>query len=1022
VIFCRLTSQLSDLLARELDSKGEINIKFWGSSAQMTALFKQGLLKGGYLIACLMLASCQFGFMSVEGQQNLSKQTVTFSPDFDPELLPQKTAISFDLLALNQSASKEKKVRLTLCEPVEVILLNARSVEVAARTKTIVNLVSKGAVTGQFFSDSACTISISSVEFQPKESKVLRYYKVSQYNYSSGASNRLSFSAENTLLKSLVLDADVTRTVTKLRINNLPNQKIHRGQCFGSQTSPITVEALDGLNNSMPISMQDDFALSFGSTASGLTLFSDSTCSTSINNLQLKKQQSQTQAIWLKIPNNYEGTQATDVPSAVNWAGSSRERENGPVVPGVSSPIFTHEAVKLTFDNAPNSLNLGVCSGALTVTARDFEGNLFNEANRTINLNSGTHSFYTTAADCANGVSAVSSFSLAANTTSKILFFKVTSDLPNVTITASSTIPVVLTNASQSITVTHTSTNLTFDSAPSSLNLGVCSSQFNVIVRDGLRNPFNEVNRTINVSSGGVGSFYNTAADCANGVSAVSSFSLAANTTSKILFFKVTSDLPNVTITASSTNPVVLTNASQSITVTHTSTNLTFDSAPSSLNLGVCSSAIILSLKDGLGNSFSDSTRSITVDSSGAGLFYQDITNCTNEVNPTNVLLLTPSVPSGRLFFKATALNVGLATLSATSAPLNSANVSITLQRLVLDSSFGSGGRNILGFSGEVTALSKYQGGYLIAGSQSVRALDGNGIVINSLSYTNATGASSRIRAVLVENTDVYFVGTANIAGNSDWIFGKLTLQAGNTWREEFVTSLDAGATTESAIGIEAAAPGKVAVVGDKFEVAICDKANGNCDPLVRPPSGTNEAKKIAKDSSGNIWVVGSTNLNISVMKFNPSSSTLTLSDPTVFFPGNSGVANSIVFDRAGRAIVTGSLSNQLALFRLVSNLTRDLSFGASGITQDPISNEGVDVTIEPFGSVDNILISGQSSNQMLIRRYQPNGTFVNTPPINSNNNLMPGVSIATRILRDGYKIVLGGTSNGNPAIARIHP
>ena len=985
----------------------------------MLSFFKKSVIRFVGLGLSLALSSCQFGFMSVENEKGPSKQAVNFSSD--PELIPSRLVLSLEYLKL------KNKLRLTICEPAELMVANAKSMEVPLKDRIKVELSSIG-IAGKFFFDKACLTEVTSsnpLYIDQGKSHLPIYYKATSYNYSNGAINRARIEAKSDLFTSQPAEAEVIRVVTQLGIDN-PPQNTNVGICSTS----FKITSLDGLGNPYRITSVSDSNVTLTSGLIQPAFYGNPNC-TGTPSLKISKGESATANLYFKVINPSVLASGDKTILQTSFSGDTAE---GNLVKSVSvdSPLV-HKATELVFVTAPpSSLNVGVCSSAFTITSRDGLGNAFSENNKAVNLSSASAgSFYSSLANCNNNVS-ISSATLTSAAPSTQLYFKVTSiSISSAVLTGGGT---GVTDASALVQITRTATALTFDAPPSSLNVGECSTAFTITSRDGLGNTFSENNKAVNLSSASAGSFYATLANCNGNTSPITSTSLTTAAPRAQLYFKVTSiSISSAVLTGSFTG---VTSASALVQVTRTATALTFDASPSSLNVGVCSSAFTITSRDGLGNTFSENNKAVNLSSASAGSFY-DSSGCTS--TPINSIFLSANNPSSeQLFFKVTSLSVASVSLTATFASLSKTQGPISVFRLQKDITFGSDGTFTPDIEGNVLALARYQDGYVIAGFSMdnssppvprgyVRAVNSNG-TLRGANFTELTGNSSRINSILVEGTDIYFVGTTDISGNADWLFGKLTLQNDIAWNIEYIRNIEAGNMNDSAIGIESISDSQIVIAGERFEVAVCEKLNGNCNDGVTSlssPPDVIKAKKVIKDNSGNVLVAGSSNSHFAVMKFNPSLAPLNLSNPIEFFVATGGIANSIALDRNGKILLAGSSLSQLAIVRLNSDLSLDTTFGSPstpGMVRDSISPEATDIIIESSGTSDNLLISGSSSNQMLVRRYQPNGSF-NNPTINSKNiSFSPDTSVANRIILDGFKIVLGGKTGNKTAVVRIHP
>ena len=580
-------------------------------------------------------------------------------------------------------------------------------------------------------------------------------------------------------------------------------------------------------------------------------------------------------------------------------------------------------------------------------------------------------------------------------------------------------------------------TQLTFDTVPASLNVGVCSSGFTVTVRDGLGHAFVETSRSINLGlTGATGYFYLSSSNCTQDINKTSSnvnrisAVFLQNSSSATFYFK---GLTSGTQASFSVSSIGVTNGTRSLAVDHTATQLIFDNAPLSLNVGVCSASFNLTSQDGWKDAFSENSKTITLDSASLGSFYSNSTDCANETNPITQVKVSNSSPLASLFFKTTNVGAGWIILTGSFSALSDASSTVTINHLVLDTSFNSSGQIVSSsLTGEYLAMAQYQGGYLVAGYVSVSGtaraylarIDASGIVNSQFTENiGASVSSSRFNDIFVDGTDIYAAGYADVGGTSGKDFFVVKLNSSLAFNSDFnsqgwVTKDLNG--NDSLIGISKNIANELVTVDDKFEVAFFNKDSGGfiaSYQLASPPSSL-LAERIAKDTSGNVVVAGMSNSKIAVMRFNPSNSAgVTLSNPTEF---QSGQANSVMVDSSNRILLAGQSGTRLAVLRLTSGgLSLDSSFGSSGTLLDNAMSEAKALAVDSTG---NLLIVGTASNQMAIRRYQSNGSMVN-PSINTKTlSFAQGAAVANDILLDGFKILLSGVAGSNPAIARLFP
>ena len=605
-----------------------------------------------------------------------------------------------------------------------------------------------------------------------------------------------------------------------------------------------------------------------------------------------------------------------------------------------------------------------------------------------------------------------------------------------------------LTSASATVTISRTATALRFNTPPTALNVGVCSGGFTVSALDGLGNPFSESSKSVALGqSSSVGAYYSDS-DCSSSITSITVPQSLSAATSPSIYFKVTSlSATSVTLTGTFTG---LTTASATVNISRKAVALRFNfpsSPPAALNVGVCSGAFTVSAIDGLGNVFSEGNKSVTLEapSPAVGEYYRGV-DCSGS-STTTVPISQASPTSSSIYFKVTSVSATSVTLTGTAAGLISASASVSINHLVLDTTFNSSGSlTIPSLEGEILALEKFQGGYLIAGYKKdinsvnrayLAMLDVNGSITN-ISIGSDIGSSSQINSILVVNTEVYVGGFADMGGTPslDYYIAKLKLGGGalildTGFNSTGIVTYDSTTGPDSVIGLALNNNSNLVVIGDKFEVLLFNSLTGAAPSgFFSPPASPLSvpiARKAVKDSAGSIIIAGQANNNMAVLKIDPDVVSTASPTPIQF---QSGIANSIALDISNRILLAGTSGNKPTILRLDKNPPTsllDTTFGASGVLQDGLMIQGDKMTQANdiiLDSAGNILIVGttSNSNQMALRRYQPtNGSFSNFT-INSTTISFSPSSVANRIILDGFKIVLGGNVGTGMGMARLHP
>ncbi|NQW46003.1 MAG: hypothetical protein HQ462_11440, partial [Deltaproteobacteria bacterium] len=243
----------------------------------------------GPLSLSIFLSSCQFGFMSIENEVVPVKQAINFSTD--PLLIPSRLVMTLN---------SYKSIRLGLCEQVEILVSNAKGLQVKLKDDITVSLTSNNSQ-GKFYSDDKCT-----TEYTPSNSLVLKkgenekrlYYRTVGMN----GPKIDSIVANRVLFTGVKLDSPVVHEAITLEFNNPPTA-LNVGVCSGA----FTVSARDGLGNpfsensksvvlgqSPPLSISLPLPLAIGA------YYSDSSCSSSITSINLSPS-SPTSSIYFKV-------------------------------------------------------------------------------------------------------------------------------------------------------------------------------------------------------------------------------------------------------------------------------------------------------------------------------------------------------------------------------------------------------------------------------------------------------------------------------------------------------------------------------------------------------------------------------------------------------------------------------------------------------------------------------------------------------------------------------------------------
>ncbi|MFM8315184.1 MAG: hypothetical protein ACKOA8_12940, partial [Deltaproteobacteria bacterium] len=352
------------------------------------------------LLLTFVLTSCQFGFMSFDEEKAPQKQALNFSED--PALLPSRILIK----------SRKAELGLTLCEPVDVSVATAvnrgSSIEVRLKSSIVVNLEATGQG-GNFYTTSNCSgASMTSIPMNAGESRKLIYYKPTNYDYNQATSNPVAFSASSRGFTSEIGRSEVKRVVTALRFNGNPSSA-NVGVC----ASGLTVTSVDGLGNPFTRGTETQISLGVNFEAK---FYTGNDCVNETTSISIPANNTTTGNLSFKV---------TSINTNSRVITSSLAVSDPIVSNGTSTIAVTRTATALTFDSAPATLNVGVCSASFTVTSRDGLGNPFSENNKTVNLSSASNGqFFTSLSDCQSGSNIRTSVAVSSASPSAAMFFK----------------------------------------------------------------------------------------------------------------------------------------------------------------------------------------------------------------------------------------------------------------------------------------------------------------------------------------------------------------------------------------------------------------------------------------------------------------------------------------------------------------------------------------------------------------------------------------------------------------------
>lgn len=518
-----------------------------------------------------------------------------------------------------------------------------------------------------------------------------------------------------------------------------PAQDVAAGACSGA----ATLELQDAVGN--PSSPSTDLAVGLASSTPTLSLFSDAACSRPASSLTLAAGGTTTAFFFL-------GTAVGQAVVTASTGGLYPEAQQ-------TETIHAGAPAHLAFVTASQTLTSGACSPALTLEARDAQGNPTASAADvpiTLSASAGGVTFYGDAA-CATPLGDI----LLTQGSARASFRFRATQAGTVTLSASTA---TLGQATQSQTVTPLpATQVVFVTPPRSATVGGCSDALTLETRDAAGNvsPVDAVTAVALSASPASGFNFFADAACATPVSSVS---LAAGTGSAT--FRFIGTVPgSVVVTAT---PAGLSAASQTELVLPAAapTQLVFTSAPQSVTAGGCSGAATLESRDSFGNpqSVGAATTVTLTAAPAAGLtFFTDAT-CTS---PATSLAMATGVNSATLYFSGTA--AGPVQLTASSSGFNSAQQTETITPAAPDHLvfLSAAQRLVAGACSAVVTLQSQDAYGNPSAPSGPRQVDLSATLAGGTTFFAGPSCGSPVTSVTLEAgaTTVPFVFSATIAG-----------------------------------------------------------------------------------------------------------------------------------------------------------------------------------------------------------------------------------------------------------------
>lgn len=509
-----------------------------------------------------------------------------------------------------------------------ISLTHRTSSDVLTPVTTNKSIIFSGTGSGLFFSDSACTNVLSTLEMPAGTSTKNFYYK--NYNIES-----LSIAMSAVGVATATLNMKVIGSVASAFTLTGPSP-VTANVC-----SPhYTLSTVDEFGNGTPVSASTVVNITSGGEG---TLYSDPACTNAITSLTI--------ADGLTTGKFYfKGTRtgsfiilvsATDftsasIPVSITGGGASK--------------------LKLTGETAPVT---GSCY-AYTVTSTDDQNNpAIVPLATTVSLaGKGSGTFYTSS-NCTTG--GINTLTIVAGTSSKVFYFKdnkveTLTFIATATGLSASTLPVV--------TSPTAATKLGITGAASILT-GVCSA-YDVRALDVNTNLTNvAANVIVNLAGNGTGTFYSDSV-C---TSATTSAIIAAGTNAKTFYFKAAS-VGSFFFTGTDAGAVLTT--SPSLTIATKATQFIM-SGPQNISPSACSTYTIINANSGGTPVNVGSATTILLGGKGAGNFYSD-PSCTTTIS--SVVMAIGTSTNTFYFMDATAESL---TLTGTQTAFVPAALNVTI-------------------------------------------------------------------------------------------------------------------------------------------------------------------------------------------------------------------------------------------------------------------------------------------------------------------------------------------------------
>ncbi|MEH2208188.1 MAG: putative Ig domain-containing protein [Nostoc sp.] len=311
-----------------------------------------------------------------------------------------------------------------------------------------------------------------------------------------------------------------------------------------------------------------------------------------------------------------------------------------------------------------------------------------------------------------------------------------------------------------------------------------------------------------------------------------------------------------------------------------------------------------------------------------------------------------------------------------------------------LDTSFGTAGKVTTNLGSTDIAYSialQDDGKILVAGVSSsnfaVVRYNSNGSLDTSFgtagTVINNLGSSDIAYSVALQDD-----GKILLAGVSNSNFAVLRYNSNGSLDTNFGTAgkvITNLGSTDIARSIALQDDGKILVAGvsnNNFAVVrynsngSLDTSFGTAGTLINNLGSTDIAYSIALQDDGKILLVGVSNNNFAVVRYNSNGSLDTnfgTAGKVITNLGGTDIAYSVSVQANGKIIVAGSSSNNFALVRYNSNGSLDTNFNTTGIITTDIGTNTTDNAYALIQHDGTITVAGVSANNFAVARYRVN-------------------------------------------------